>query len=236
MPRTRVARNIEREVVYDSKHWKLLSDKRRKGTRILRFLSSYGFQPFIFGSVARGDVHKDSDIEIIVMDHRVLPYIELLLLNHFSVEEKIIVMATPKTAIKVYFQLDSELTVVVPAVSLTESEYEFYKFGGKIGLPQAEDPRNRVPGVNKNLCLIVPTEQGHIEFSIIGREHEVSRILGVSTSIVLERKYMLLRRDRIGRTGVYLELHLNPDESVTRKISELRDSDPIVRRLFRERD
>jgi len=236
LPRTRIARNIEREVTYSDEHWRVLAAKRRKGVYILKFLSRYGFKPFIFGSVARGDIHKKSDIEIIVLDSKALPYIELLLLSNFGLEEKTIIMATPRTAIKVYFHIDPELTVVVPAVPLSYDEYEFYKFGGKIELPEAENPRNRVPGVNKNLCLILPTERGHMEFSIIGREHEVSRILGVRISIVNERKHMLLRRDQLGRTGVYLELHLDPNESTMRKLMELRDTDPAIRRLYRERE
>ncbi|MCR8432976.1 MAG: DNA polymerase subunit beta [Candidatus Korarchaeota archaeon] len=236
MPKTHAMRNTEiTEIMYSEEHWKLLRSKRDKGVSILTFLSHHGLNPFIFGSVARGDVHKDSDVEIVVTNHKALSQIELLLLNNFNLEEKIIVMATPRSAPKVYFNINLEVTVAVPAVPLNKSEYEFYSFGGKIQLPEAADFRKRVPGVNKKLCLVLPTRYGHKEYSIIGRESEVARILGISIQTVIERETMLLRRRRAGRAGVFLKVYLEPYESTEKELAKLQDSNPAVRRLLRER-
>lgn len=235
MIKSHIASSSEAEVTYSEDHWRLLQTKRGRGVDILKLLDHCGFKPFIFGSVARGDVHKNSDIEIVIVDHRVLTQVELLLLNNFSLEEKIIIMATPRSAPKVYFNINSEITVSVPAAPLNKNEHEFYSFGGKIQLPEAADFRVRVPGVNKKLCLILPTERGHKEFSIVGRESEVARILGVSIHTVMERETMLLKRRREGRAGVYLKIHLEPYEDTTKKLMKLRDSNPAIRRLFKER-
>ncbi|MHA1628204.1 MAG: nucleotidyltransferase domain-containing protein, partial [Candidatus Baldrarchaeia archaeon] len=87
-----------------------------------------------------------------------------------------------------------------------------------------------VPGVDKRLILIEPTVKGHIESSIIGRESEVAKILGVSVDIIKERINVLLRRDKIGRTGVYLKRELSPHETFGEVLKKIADRDPIVRR------
>ena len=235
MRRTRVERFVEREVIYDKTHWLLLDEKRRKGVELLEYISRMGARGFIFGSVARGDVHKGSDVEIIIPDHTLVSFIDVILSQRYNVIEKEIVQATPRSAIKVTFRLRDYVEVVVPAVPLTEKEHEFYRYGGMIGLPEASDSRNRVPGVDKRLCVIVPTQRGHIEYSIIGRESEVARLLGVSPEIIEERKRMLTKRDTVGRTGTYISIKLGPDDDIARTLKALRDRDPIVRRLFRSR-
>lgn len=234
--RTRVEKFIEREVIYDNTHWELLKKKRATANKILKYLSRKGIKGFIFGSVARGDVHKNSDVEIIIPEHSLLSIVDIYLSQGLNVVEKEIIQATPNSALKVLFHLDNLTSVTVPFVPLNKLEFEFYKYGGKIELPSSLDPYKRVPGVDKRLCMIIPTPRGHIEFSIFNRETEVSKILGVSPELIGERKLMLTRRDRIGRTGVYLKIKLSPDEDIMKTLKLLRDTNPIVRRLLRARN
>jgi predicted nucleotidyltransferase len=88
----------------------------------------------------------------------------------------------------------------------------------------------RVPGVSKKLLLIMPTPEGHTESSILGREAETARLLDVPVDIVKERVRVLGRRDRIGRTGVYLREELAEGSSFEETLKFLQDRDPVVRR------
>ena len=67
--------------------------------------------------------------------------------------------------------------------------------------------------MDKRLLLIEPTETGHTESGIAGREPEVARLLGIGRDSVDERVRVLSRRDSVGRTGVYLREDLEPGES-----------------------
>ena len=49
----------------------------------------------------------------------------------------------------------------------------------------------RVAGVDKRLMLIEPTEKGHVESSVIGREEFAAKVLGVSAETVLDRVHAL---------------------------------------------
>ena len=82
--------------------------------------------------------------------------------------------------------------------------------------------------------LIEPTEKGHIESSIIGREERVAKVLGISVDTVLDRIHALLRRDKIGRTGLFIEREIPPDESFESLLKKLADMNPAVRRRLRK--
>ena len=56
----------ERAVVYDSEHWELLETLRTRAASVMERLQSIGLDPYVYGSVARGDVTKNSDIDIII--------------------------------------------------------------------------------------------------------------------------------------------------------------------------
>ncbi|MCD6407232.1 nucleotidyltransferase domain-containing protein, partial [Candidatus Aerophobetes bacterium] len=65
MPREKVVKVWdEREVIYTPKRWAILWEKREKALKIMERLKE--FDPHVYGSVARGDVRKDSDIDIII--------------------------------------------------------------------------------------------------------------------------------------------------------------------------
>ena len=210
------------EVEYDEHHWKILRRKRSKAERLLEVLNR--FPTIVHGSVARGDVSEDSDVDVVVLEpvpYSILRYIlESQNLKISSVE---LVMATPKTTPKLYIYVEDpedELIVTVPIVRLSNREEEFYRFSGCLTLSELLEDK-RVPGVNKKLMLVIPTERGHIEISIIGREGEAARILGVSQSIIRERIEMLTRRAEIGHTGLFIRQELDPDEPIEEIILEI---------------
>ena len=86
---------------------------------------------------------------------------------------------------KAHIEVNEQTTVSFPLMQMRRVEREFYRFGGEINLSQLK-AGVRVAGVDKRLMLIEPTEKGHVESSIIGREEWAAKILGVSAETVLE--------------------------------------------------
>ncbi|MEM3491197.1 MAG: DNA polymerase subunit beta, partial [Fervidicoccaceae archaeon] len=165
-------------------------------------------------------------------------YIIEIALDRFGLKqfERKIVQATPMSTPKGYITLDPEGLIVVsfPLARLQSREVEFYKFGGSISLEELQEGK-RVLGVNKRLELIKPIEHGYLVSSILGREGEVASLLGISLETVLERMRVLSRRDKIGRTGVYLSELVSTGESFEQKLKEIAERDPAVRRALRGR-
>jgi hypothetical protein len=220
------------EIIYDSSRWKLLSYFREQAFEITVALSSQNVCSSIHGSVARGDVNIDSDIDVFI------PYvtssfkIELsLTLNGIDIYSRKIAQATPNHAPKahIYLDADERRTVTFPLFPFGFSELEFYRFGGVIDLDDIKK-NVRVPGCDKRLMLIEPTKNGHIESSIEGYETEVATKIGVNVSTVKERIRVLNRRAEIGRTGIMLSVPLKRDEVFEEVLKRLVDSNPIVRR------
>ncbi len=211
-----------RVVKYSDEHWALLRDLRRRAWEIM---SKIPVASYLHGSTARGDVSVKSDIDIVILD--VIPsYIIEASLDYVS---RRIVQATPNSVIRAVYEIDDRTSVIFPLVPMKERELEFYDFGGKIPLGY----RGRVPGVNKKLLMIIPNEEGHEEWSIINREEEAARILRISPDTVRERVRVLRRRDRIGRTGVYLNIEVPENRGVEEYLKILSDRDPAIRRRVR---
>ncbi len=221
------------QVVYDETRWRLLSKLREKSVRIMKALEREGLPSIVHGSVARGDVTRESDIDIFI-PVRVPPYrVELALYRAgFSIYFKEISQATPRHAIKGHIYLDELTIITFPLTDLTPLEREFYKFGGELTLEELLKGK-RVPGVDKRLMLIEPKPYGHDEISVIGRESEVARILGVSIGIIKERVFILTKRDEKGRTGVYIKRALAPDEPFESALRRLAIDYPIIRRRLK---
>ncbi len=238
MVREKVEKRQEyRIVIYDKKRWALLRRLREEAIRIMKPLMEAGITSIVHGSVARGDVHEGSDIDIFVPFTVPSYRIELALeRGGFHISHKLVVQATPSSTPKAYIVLDPDEKRVVsfPLGKLAKREYEFYFFGGALDL-QGLLRDIRVPGVDKRLVLIEPTPEGHIEYSIIGREAEAARKIGVSVETVLERVRVLMRRDEIGRTGVFVKVELEPWDSIEEVAKRIARDNPLFRRALRER-
>jgi hypothetical protein len=91
-----------------------------------------------------------------------------------------------------------------------------------------------MPGVDKRLMLIEPTQKGHVESSIIGQEAHVAKLLGISAETVLDRVHALLKRDEVGRTGVFIKRELVENETFEMMLKKLAEGKPAVRRRIKK--
>jgi hypothetical protein len=220
----------EANILYDQSKWNLLKQKREIAKNLLDVFKKVNVKPNVYGSIARGDVHQNSDIDIIFLKY-VPPFkIEFLLNQYgFTRYSREIIMATPSDSIKLYIYLSELETITIPLTKFDKTSLEFYDFGGKISLSQIEKGL-RVSGVDKRLVFIKPTEKGHKEYSVIGREHIIAKELNISIETVNERRNVLLRREKHGRTGVFLKKELSYQESPEAVLKEIANNNSIVRR------
>jgi predicted nucleotidyltransferase len=224
-PKHKVVRVPEfRYVRYDERRWQLLRELRARALDIMRKLASCGYSPIVHGSVARGDVDEGSDVDVVIPYTEPPSLVELCLERYGTrVVNKVLVKATPKSALRVVYELapDGRVSVSLPLERLSPQELEFYRFGGELALEELEKDI-RVPGVTKSLVLIVPVTDGHMEAPVRGYEHYVAKVLGISLSTVLERVKLLTRRDEIGRTGLFLKVVLDLSEPVEEALKRLK--------------
>lgn len=228
-------RGFEREVVYDEKTLEILRRKRAEAEKILGLLAGCGVRACIHGSLARGDVSEESDVDIVV-DHTTPPSLLTACIEKgYRIYRGEIVMATPSRTPVLYLYLDPGEKLVVSKYlgRPSRSEQEFHIFSGALDLEGLRSGR-RVPGVSKRLTLILPTERGYVERSIVhGGEAEVARLLGISQETVAERIRVLTRRDEHGRTGVFLKIPIEGGEPVEKAVEELCRRSPAARRRLR---
>jgi hypothetical protein len=217
------------EVVYDKKHWKLLKEIRRKASAIIEAVSGLGPKPVIHGSVARGDVDEKSDVDVFLPGQLPSYKVELALRDAgFRFWKREIVMATPWQLPKAHVYLEERESVTFPLVKPKRLELDFYRFGGTVGREDLEKEL-RVPGVDKRLMLIQPTQKGHSESHIVGREAEIADLLDVSMEIVRERVQVLSRRAEVGRTGIFIQRSLAPEEHFEDVFRKLIAENPSMR-------
>ncbi|AFH42995.1 nucleotidyltransferase domain-containing protein [Fervidicoccus fontis] len=238
MVREKVSKNYDEFYFeYGEKELKILNEKRKKARNIMGILESKNIRSFLHGSVARGDVHSKSDVDIVILQD-IPSYVIELTLESFGILPvlKRIVQATPSNSPKAYLILDPEEEVVVsfPLTKLMKREVEFYSFGGIIDYGQLMK-NVRVPGVNKKLELIKPIEEGYTKSSIIGREEEIASLLKISIDTILERERVLIRRDEKGRTGVYLNIELYPEDPIEDAVLKASEKNPALKKVLRER-
>jgi predicted nucleotidyltransferase len=233
MAKKPVTRAERSEVIYNKKHWELLKELRSKAIQIIMALENSNILSIVHGSIARGDVSEKSDIDVFLSDPPSSFAIETALERvDICVNRRIVVQATPFYAVKGYIEVDKQQCVSFPLVKLRHVERDFYKFSGEASLLTLRNER-RVSGVDKRLMLIEPTPKGHVESSIVGREETVSHLLGISLNTVLDRVHALLRRDKVGRTGVFIERELSPNETFEMVLKKLADQNPAVRRRLK---
>ncbi len=211
-----------REVIYPPAQWKLFRDLRQKSRKLLEILSKDSIPAIIHGSIARGDVSKSSDIDIFIpiriQSFKLLSSLQQAKVHIYSQQ---VLQATPSDAIKGHIYLDEKTSISFPLLDLSSREREFYTFGGETNLDGVRQEL-RVPGVDKRLMLIRPTTQGHMESPVAGDKNYVSYILGVSPAVVDERMRVLLRRDEVGRTGVFVKHELGKEETFEEAVQEIK--------------
>lgn len=187
----------------------------------------------VHGSVARGDVTPKSDIDVFIPQVLSSFIIETALARAgIPINRRVLVQATPTYSLKGCIEIDEQKTVSFPLSRMRKTEREFYMFGGEATLGMLREGI-RTLGVDKRLMLIEPTSVGHVEGTIIGREEQVAKTLGISVETVLDRVRVLTRRDKIGRTGLFIERELLPDETFESVLKKLADKKPEVRRRLR---
>jgi predicted nucleotidyltransferase len=221
------------EVVYSVRHWKLLNALRAKTIEIINLLENDRIRSIVHGSIARGDVSANSDIDVFIAEPPSSFIIETVLEHaKFSANRRFLVQATPSYAVKGYIELDPQRVVSFPLLKLRPTEQEFYRFSGEATLQMLKD-NIRVMGVDKRLVLIEPTSKGHVESTIIGKEESIAHMLNISVATVFDRVHALLRRDKVGRTGTFIEHELSAYETFEMVLKKLVDQNPAVRRRQR---
>jgi predicted nucleotidyltransferase len=221
------------EVEYTREHWELLGRLRAEAQALTRPLAEAHIEALVYGSIARGDVHSGSDVDVFIPSPPAPTILETLIERAgIQTANREIIQATPTYAAKGYIHADENRSYSFPLVQLRTHEREFYDFAGSLTPRQLQDD-DRVPGVDKHLKLIEPTETGHTETPIQGREGAVAKTLAVGVTIVLDRVRTLQRRERIGRTGVYIKRPLAPDETFGDVYQQLTRTRPALRRRMR---
>jgi predicted nucleotidyltransferase len=143
-------------------------------------------------------------------------------------------MATPTDTLKLYIYLNELESITIPLSKFNKKSSEFYDFGGKINLNQIINSI-RVPGINKRLVLIQPTSDGHEEYSIIGNENLAAKQLNIGINLINERKRVLLRREKFGKTGVFLKRSIGVRETTELVLKQLSNKNTIVRKKLLQR-
>ncbi|RJS76350.1 DNA polymerase subunit beta [Candidatus Bathyarchaeota archaeon] len=226
-------RQEQTEVIYSKSHWRLLDELRSQAMRIMKSLEKSHIFSVVHGSVARGDVTPKSDIDVFIPQVLSSFIIETALARAgIPINRRVLVQATPTYSLKGCIEIDEQKTVSFPLSRMRKTEREFYMFGGEATLGMLREGI-RTPGVDKRLMLIEPTSVGHVEGTIIGREEQVAKTLGISVETVLDRVRVLTRRDKIGRTGLFIERELLSDETFESVLKKLADKKPEVRRRLR---
>lgn len=218
------------EVIYSDERWALLHRLRTEAIELMGAFKQVNLDSITHGSIARGDVSAKSDVDVFIPLPPASFIIELALeAAGLPISRRFLVQATPFYAVKGHIEVDERRSVSFPLTRLRTVEREFYKFGGEITVPMLKLDR-RVLGVDKRLMLIEPVADGHIESTIIGREEVVAKLLNIGVEAVFDRVRALSRRDRVGRTGVFIKRELAPDESFESVLRGLIKKIPAVRR------
>ena len=230
MKRRKILKDHHDLITYSDKNWSLLKQKRIIAKNLLEIFNKEGLDPYVHGSVARGDVHEDSDVDIVFIQQIPSFQIEYILnKNGLTKFFREIIMATPLDTIKLYIHLSELESITIPLSKFDTKYIEFYNFGGKINLLELLS-EVRVSGIDKRLVLIKPNSQGHEEISIIGNEVYSAKEVGVSIETINGRKKILLRREQHGRTGVFLKRELQLHESTEEVLKNLAKTKSIVRK------
>ncbi|MHA2053144.1 MAG: nucleotidyltransferase domain-containing protein [Candidatus Hodarchaeales archaeon] len=232
MPKEKIIQNVEREFHHYSKEEiTSLEILRNKAETILDKMEQSNIHGFVHGSVARGDITTNSDIDIHIP--YLLPSFRLEIIDNYQYTTRYIIMGTPNSTIKGIIDLDPQISITFPLTKEKEREEEFYRFSGKISLNELRADK-RVPGVTKQLILIEPMEKGYWISSVIANRTRSLRALKISQRILDERIRVLNRRNNIGRTGIYLKHMLSPEENFEQALHKLKSQNPVIRNFIKK--
>jgi predicted nucleotidyltransferase len=222
------------KITYTKRQWTQLAALRGQASSIMSALEKFHLRAIVHGSIARGDVKGGSDIDVFIPEVQNSFLVETALQQaKISINTRFVVQATPNYAMKAHIEIDELTTVSFPLMEMRRVEREFYKFGGEITLSQLK-ANLRVPGADKRLMLIEPTKKGHIESTIVDREEFAAKIIGVSSETVLDRVHTLIKRDTVGRTGVFIKRELPLDETFELTLKKVSEINPAVRRRMKK--
>ncbi len=226
----KINHNQSAEIIYNDTHWNLLNDFRKRALQVTDTFAQNGFDSLTYGSIARGDIKKTSDIDIILQIKLSSYRVELILEEiEIPILSKKLIQATPNDIIKVHYELEGDICLTLLLTDFTSLPFEFYKFGGAINNSQLKS-NIRVPGVDKRLVFIQPTETGHIESPLEDQLNEAPKILNVSRKMIEQRMRVLTRRDKIGRTGIFLKEDLDLSENVEEVLRNIANKNPLIRK------
>ncbi|MCS7126447.1 MAG: nucleotidyltransferase domain-containing protein [Aigarchaeota archaeon] len=226
---------MEVKVVYDEERWTLLRNLRDKALKLMDMLRWKGLEAIVYGSIARGDVRPKSDVDVFIQYPISSAILQVYLEeSRFKIYRKVLVQATPSYVPKAYIYLDEEelTSISFPLAKMKKEELEFYKLAGQLDYTKLKEGI-RVPGINKDLLLIIPVEDGHIESPVTMNIEASAKILGVDPRILRNRIKVLERRREHGRTGVYREIEVSREENFEDILSYLEARDPALRRRLR---
>jgi uncharacterized protein len=223
-----------KEVTYSTARWQQLKELRAKAVGIMSALEAFHLQSLTHGSIARGDVKMNSDVDVFIPEVQNSFLVETALeKSKIPVNSRFIVQATPSYAMKAHIEIDEKTIVSFPLMEMRRVEREFYRFGGEVNLAQLKE-NARTAGVDKRLMLIEPTAKGHLESCVVGREEFAAKILGIAAETVSDRVHALLKRDTVGRTGVFVKKELTQDETFELALKKLSEKNPAVRRRMKK--
>lgn len=221
------------EVVYTGEHWDLLEKLRKKALHVMGTLEKAHLKPIVHGSIARGDISLRSDVDVFIPCQISSFALETSLEKAgIPIIERLVVQATPNYTMKACIEIDENTAISFPLMNMRRVEREFYRFGGEATLKDLTS-NVRMLGVDKRLVLIEPTPEGHKESSVVGDEEYVAKLLGIAVETVLNRVHTLIRRDNLGRTGMFIKKELSRDETFEMALRRLADQNPAVRRRLK---
>jgi uncharacterized protein len=223
-----------KEVIYSCLRWEQLKTLRNQAVWLMEALEVFHLRSFTHGSIARGDVNQSSDVDVFIPEMQSSFIVETALeKTKIPISSRLIVQATPTYAMKAHIEIDEKTTVSFPLMEMRRVEREFYRFGGEVNLNQLKADV-RVAGVDKRLMLIEPTDKGHVETCVVGKEESTAKTLGIAAETVLDRIHALNKRDTVGRTGVFVKRELLQDETFELALKKLADLNPAVRRRMKK--